>query len=218
VVNSPKVLSQISRRLRSLAARAVIRLVRDGLKEQGVQLQLLDAELGDAERYQHYGFTSHPHPGAEAIVLSLGGSRDHLVTIADGDRRYRFMNTAPGEVALYTDEGDNIHMQRGRIVEVNTQTMRINADTLVEINTATMQVNADTLCEINTATNQINAETACNIDAPLTAATGAVQAGLDITDRTVLAGGGTINGLRSTYNGHHHNETGTVTAVPNQQM
>ena len=203
MVNSPKVLSQISRRLRSLAARAVIRLVRDGLKEQGVQLQLLDAELGDAERYQHYGFTSHPHPGAEAIVLSLGGSRDHLVTIADGDRRYRFMNTAPGEVALYTDEGDNIHMQRGRIVEVNTQTMRINADTL---------------CEINTATNQINAETACNIDAPLTAATGAVQAGLDITDRTVLAGGGTINGLRSTYNGHHHNETGTVTAVPNQQM
>jgi phage baseplate assembly protein V len=198
-----RAIAPISRRLRLLTARAVVRLVNDGLREQGVQLQLLAGEVGDAERYQHYGFSSVPHPGAEAIVLCIGGSREHLVTIADGDRRYRVMSQAPGEVAIYTDEGDNMRWRRGRLTEINTQTLRINATTL---------------CEINAPTVQINADTGCNIDAPLTAATGALQAGQDITDRAALSGGGTMNGMRSVYNGHRHNETGTVTNVPNQQM
>ena len=198
-----RALTHISRRVRLLAARAVIRLVNDGLKEQGVQLQMLAGELGDAERYQHYGFSSHPHPGAEAIVLAIGGSRDHLVTIADGDRRYRIINQAPGEVAVHTDEGDTIILKRGKVIEITTDTLRINAAVAVEINTVTMQINADT---------------ACHIDAPLTDATGAVQAGLDITDRTGLTGGSTMNALRTVYNGHDHDETGSVTDEPNQQM
>jgi phage baseplate assembly protein V len=197
-----KALAPLSRRLRLLASRAVIRLVSDGLREQAVQLQLLSGEVGDAERYQHYGFTSHPHPGAEAIVLSIGGSREHLVTIADGDRRYRVTALSQGEVAIYTDEGDTIRMRRGRIVEVNTQTMRINAETLCEINTATMQINASAQCAITT---------------PVVAASAAVQAGGNITD-LAGSGGTTMAGIRSTYNNHRHNETGSVTNVPNQQM
>lgn len=197
-----KAIAPLSRRLRLLAGRAVIRLVRDSLKEQGVQLSLLAGEVGDAERYQHYGFTSHPHPDSEAVVLSIGGSREHLVVVADGDRRYRLKSLAQGEVALYTDEGDSIILKRGKIAEVNTGTMRINADTL---------------CEINAPTLQVNASAACNLETPTVAATGDIQADGDITDNQG-SGGSSMGSMRSTYNGHTHNETGSVTNAPNQSM
>ena len=127
-----KILAPLARRIRLLAGRAVIRLVTDSLKEQTVQLQLLDGETGEAERYQHYGFTSHPHPGAEAIVLAPGGNREHLIVVADGDRRYRLKNLSAGEVAIYTDEGDSVILRRGRIAEINTETLRVTAATKVE--------------------------------------------------------------------------------------
>jgi phage baseplate assembly protein V len=114
-----KLMAPMSRRVRLMVGRAVILLVNDGLKEQGLQISLLDGEVRDqVERYQHYGFTSHPHPGGEAITVAIGGSRDHLVVVADGDRRYRFRFMQTGEVALYTDEEDHIHLKRNREIEV----------------------------------------------------------------------------------------------------
>lgn len=114
-----KLTAPLARRVRLMVGRAVIRMVNDGLKEQALQISLLDGETRDlVERYQHYGFTSHPHPGGEAIVVAIGGSRDHLVVVADGDRRYRFKFLAQGEVALYTDEEDHIHLKRNREIDV----------------------------------------------------------------------------------------------------
>ncbi len=56
--------------------------------------------------------------GAEAITLSVGGHRSHTVVINVDDRRYRLKGLKGGEVALYTDEGDFIHFQRGRIAKL----------------------------------------------------------------------------------------------------
>jgi len=199
-----KLTAPIARRVRLMARRAVVRLVYDDPKMQELQLAIFAGEVRDrVERWEDYGFTSHPLPGAEALVLSLGGSTDHGAVVKVGDRRYRIVNQQPGEVTIYTDEGDTIRLRRGRIVEIDTQTMRINASTL---------------CEINAPTVQINAETACHIDSPLTAASGQVQAALDITDRTGMSGGGSVNAIRTVYNGHAHPETGSTTNVPNQQM
>lgn len=114
-----RLLAPVWRRLRLIVSRGVVRLSDDGRKLQVVQLDLLAGETAAMERFQQYGFTCRPLDGAEAIALAVGGSRGHLVAIAVDDRRYRMKNLKNGEVALYTDEGDYIHMKRGRIVKVN---------------------------------------------------------------------------------------------------
>lgn len=128
-------LAQLSRRMRLMVGRAVVRLVQDATKLQEVQIDMLAGETMDrVERWQQYGFTAHPHRGAEAITLSVGGQRAHTVAIAVDDRRYRLTGLAEGEVALYDDLGNVVHLKRDRIllsgvsqVEVTAPTVTINA-------------------------------------------------------------------------------------------
>lgn len=112
-------LSSLSRRVGLIISRAVITLVNDAAKLQGVQVVLLDGEArAEVERFQEYGFTSVPFADCEAIAVGVGGSRSHIVVIGTDDRRYRKKAMEEGEVALYSDEGDYVLLKRGRIVEV----------------------------------------------------------------------------------------------------
>lgn len=117
-----RVTAPIIRRVRLMVARGVVSLVNDALKVQGVQVQLLAGEVRDMERLQNYGFTSHPHTGAEACAAFVGGNRDHGIVLAVDDRRYRLQGLARGEVALYTDEdqsgGHRIHLKRGNEIHL----------------------------------------------------------------------------------------------------
>ncbi len=123
----------LARSMRLMLGRAVVKLVDDTKQMQELQLQLLADELGDgAEHFQPYGFTSNPQPGAEAIVGSIGGNRSHLVALVVDDRRYRLKNMAPGEVALYTDEGDYIWFKRGGDLEIKTAMKVVLTTPLVE--------------------------------------------------------------------------------------
>jgi phage baseplate assembly protein V len=109
--------------IRNALARAVVSLVDDGRKLQEVQVDLLEGETRDeVERFQNYGFTSNPPAGAEAIVVFLNGARDQGIAICVDDRRYRLRNLQPGEVAIYTDEGDKIVFKRGGTIEVTAST------------------------------------------------------------------------------------------------
>ena len=101
-----------------MVARGVVSLVNDGLKLQGVQLAILDGEIREAERFQQYGFTSVPLPGAEAVVVFVGGRRDHGLVVAVDDRRYRKKGLLPGEVALYNQGGLSIVL-RTTGIEIN---------------------------------------------------------------------------------------------------
>lgn len=91
-------------------------------------IQTLSADLGDdetrteLERLQQYGFTSVPLKGADLVVAFVNGSRDHGVVLAVDDRRYRLKALADGEVAIYTDQGDYIHLQRGGTIKVHAST------------------------------------------------------------------------------------------------
>lgn len=115
--------ARIANRVRLSIGRAILRAVDDTTKWQSLQVELLEGEVrGNVERGQDYGFTSHPHPGAEGIGLAVGGSRDHVVIVALGDRRFRLRELAAGEVAMYTDEGDKVVLKRGRRIEVTAGT------------------------------------------------------------------------------------------------
>lgn len=115
---------ELRRRVMLMVGRAVLSLVDDSTPLQTVQVEALSGEIIDgAERFQIYGFTSHPLEGADALVLSVGGVRQHPVILVD-DRRHRVKGLAKGEVAVYTSEhGDGaqrhiIHMKSGREIEM----------------------------------------------------------------------------------------------------
>ncbi|MGH3443611.1 MAG: phage baseplate assembly protein V, partial [Nitriliruptorales bacterium] len=52
--------------------------------------------------------------------------------------RYRLQSLAPGEVAIYTDEGDKVHFKRGRVIDIETGTLNIRASQAVNIDTPTL--------------------------------------------------------------------------------
>tara|TARA_B100000686_G_scaffold76577_1_gene82482 strand:+ start:376 stop:909 length:534 start_codon:yes stop_codon:yes gene_type:complete len=125
-----KVAAPLKRRIMLLINRGVLKGLVDSAKRQYIQLSGFAGETKDnVERVQEYGFTSHPHTGAQVIFISLAGNRDHPVAIAADDPRYRYKGLAPGEVAIYTDEGDVIHLKRGGTVLVKAATkVRIEGD------------------------------------------------------------------------------------------
>jgi len=192
------VFRDLKNRVMLTVARGVVSLVNDSLKMQTVQAQLLKREVRDGiERFQNYGYTSKPHPGAEGVFVFVGGNRDHGLCIAVDDRRYRLTGLADGEVAIYTDEGDKIHLKRGNVIEITTETFRVNAATKVEINTPLFAV-----------------------DAALSTFSGDVQADGDILD-TASGTGKTMSSMRTTYNTHHHSGVqtgGGSTATPTEPM
>lgn len=111
-----RVMEPIARRVRLMVARAVIELVNDATRMQSVQVSLLSDELRDSvERFQEYGFTSVPLPGAEGVALAVSGNRDHVVVVATDDRRYRKLGMQPGEVAIYNNVGDYVILKAGEI-------------------------------------------------------------------------------------------------------
>jgi phage gp45-like len=87
--------------------------------------------FSNREIFQHYGFSSSPLSGAEAIILREG---NHIIMIASDDRRYRIAMEA-GEVSLYTHEGDHVHLKAGRVIELVTNTLLIKAATKVRMET-----------------------------------------------------------------------------------
>ena len=120
--------------MKNMLARGTVVLVNAAKKLQGLQVRLTAGELKDgADHFEPYGFTSNPLPGAEVLAAFIGGDRSHAVVLVAADRRYRIQAMASGEVAIYTDEGDYIHFKRGRIIDIETQTLNIKATTAVNI-------------------------------------------------------------------------------------
>lgn len=186
-----RLLAPVWRRLRLLISRAVVTRSDAGQGLQRLQLDLLRGETRDIEHVEPYGFTSRPLKGAEAIAAAIGGARGHLLALLATDRRYRKRGLAEGEVALYTDEGDELVFKRGRIV-------RLNAGSAVQVTAPQVTVTASA---------------SVILDTPLVRVTGNIKADGQVSDGT-----GTMSTIRSTYNGHDHDETGGTTRQPNQEM
>ena len=116
---------ELRRRIFLMIGRAVLTVVDDSTGLQTVQVEALRGEVIDgAERFQMYGITSYPLKGADALVLSVGGMRQHSLILID-DRRHRVKGLAEGEVCIYTDEDEsgNMHrilMKRGREIEMRS--------------------------------------------------------------------------------------------------
>lgn len=111
-----KMLAPIKRRITNMIVRVTIAAVSSALKTQRVQIGALAGEgKTDIEHFEAYGHTSNPHPGAEGLGLFFGGDRSHGAVICVGDKRYRLTGLKSGEVALYDDLGQVVHLTRDGI-------------------------------------------------------------------------------------------------------
>jgi len=108
----------------------------------GVDMQGLAGEKVSGELFQHYGFSSAPLAGAEYLVIPVGGNSKHAVVVASEDVRYR-ITLQDGEVSLYTDEGDYVHMKRGRVIEMVTDTLIVKAGVKVRFETPLVEMSGD---------------------------------------------------------------------------
>lgn len=112
-----RALAPLARGLQNLFSRGVVSAVNSALKMQVVQIQLLAGEGKDAvEHFEPYGYTAHSLPGAEAAVGFVEGDRSHGIALIVADRRYRLVGLEPGEVAIYDDQGQKVHLTRDGIV------------------------------------------------------------------------------------------------------
>ena len=181
------------------AFRGVLTLVKAAGNVQLVQVDGLAGEqLQDNELFQHYGYTSNPPAGTMAIVLPMGGKTAHGIIIATEHGNYRLKNLESGEVAIYSDEGDSVILKRGRLIEVTTETLRIN--------TQVMEVNASAQIDFNTP--MVNTDQALNVTGLTTitggiAISGGAGATATITGNLVTVGTITNNG-KAIDSSHQH--------------
>lgn len=100
-------------RIMMTVARAVVTLVDDSAGRQRMQLELLKGEYAsDVERMQNYGMTSVPPVGSDAAVVFVAGNREQGIILAVENRLYRLQGLEQGEVALYDDLGQVVHLTR----------------------------------------------------------------------------------------------------------
>lgn len=112
-----RALAPLARGVQNLFSRGVVSAVNAALKMQTVQIQLLDEEGKDnVEHFEPYGYTAHPLPGAEVAAGFIDGDRSHGIVLVVADRRYRLVGLAAGEVAIYDDQGQKVHLTRDGIV------------------------------------------------------------------------------------------------------
>ena len=122
-------IAPLRRRVLLMVARSVIDLLDEKNGKLLAQIKLLDGQVrAQVEILQQYGFASRPLAGGEAGVMFVGGNRHHGLVIATDDKRYRLRGMANGEVALYTDEGDVVHLKRGGEIYVKAKT-KVRIDT-----------------------------------------------------------------------------------------
>jgi phage gp45-like len=141
-------LAPIQRRMMLAIGRAMLRGVSDAGGVQTLQVSLLAGETRDAvERVQQFGLSSVPMPGADVVVVSVGGNRDHPVAIAVDDQRFRPTGLAGGEVCLYSRRpGQRITLLADGTVLVQGTTLRIEADVeIVGAVTATGDITSGTI-------------------------------------------------------------------------
>lgn len=185
-----RLLAPIWRRLRLIVSRGVVRRTDDALPLEVLQADLLAGETALMERFQEYGFCSRPLPGAEVIAAAVGGARGHLVGVATDDRRHRPRDLEAGETCLYTDEGDEIRLKRGRIIAVTAGARLHVTAPDVQVDCETAQVAAATAVTLDSPTVTVTGQLVVQGGMAVSGGTGAsVEGDLDVTQGDVTADG-----------------------------
>lgn len=118
-----RILDRLKARVDAMVTRAVIEIVKDGLKTQRLRLSLLADEVADdVEHFQPYGLSFSPPAGAEALALTVGGTRLHTVAICAQHPGERPTETPPRCGGLYTRKAWRVYVDADGLVHLGAQT------------------------------------------------------------------------------------------------
>jgi phage baseplate assembly protein V len=219
-----------------MQVRGRVSSVKTSTKMQTLQVDLLAGESKDRmEHFEPYGWTSHPHPGAEVAATFLDGDRSHGLVLVVADRRYRLTTLQEGEVVVHDDLGQKVHLTREGIIVEGGGLPMIFRDT------PSMLFQADNEIRFETTTFKVVSSTLTRFESPRTENTGLLLT-QQLTIGLTGAGTATMNGGTITYTGvtlnymnstqeatggsirhdnknvgstHTHPETGSTTQGPN---
>lgn len=123
-----RMMAPLARRIGNMLARGSVSSVNGARKMRTLQIRLMAGEIKDnIEHFEPYGFTSEPLAGAEHLSAFFDGDRSHGVTLVVADRRYRLTGLESGEVAIFDDQGQKVHLTRDGIVIQTAKKCRIDA-------------------------------------------------------------------------------------------
>ena len=117
-------------RVYTMITRAVIETVNDTEGMQLVKVNLLAGEArDDIERFQNFGFSSHPPDSSECVAVAIGGNRDHLIIIVADDRASRITGLLKGESVQYNNKNEFWKIKTNGTIEGKVKKLEINNDT-----------------------------------------------------------------------------------------
>lgn len=195
-------LKPLRNRVYNLISRAVLEKANDSGNMQIIKVGVLAGEnRDDVENFQDYGFTSVAKAGAEVLIVCPQGNREHMIAVKVGDRTVRLKGLATGEVAIYDDLGSKIHLKRGGIIDV-VSSSKVNVTSPEVEMSGNLTVKGNLTVD---GTSQL--EGAVTTGASITAG-GAVTAPSVVGGSVVTTGGVDLDGVKTSYNVHKHNENG----------
>jgi len=178
--------------------RGIVLSIAEGVIKRFTASGRSDETISDREYFQHYGYTSRPKAGAEIIIIREGG---HFIAVASDDRRYRIA-MEDGEVALYDDLGQKVHLTRAGINVVSPLAITATAPAVTIVGSESITLDSPLV----TCTGNLQVDGGITATAGVTGAT--VSALTSVTDST-----GTMAAMRATYNSHVHGTGPTTTQV-----
>lgn len=183
-----KTIAPLKRKVLLSIAHGIIEATKDDGDLQFIQATYMaDETKNDVRKMHHFGFSSHAPKGSECIAVSVAGNREASVIIATENREFRFKNLGEGEVAIYSKDGDYIHLKDGNAIDIKTKTLTIDAETSVNINTPVVNISDDlNVGGEATVTGDITAESNVDVTGNVTAV-GNVQ-GAVVTGTTSVGG------------------------------
>lgn len=105
----------ILQKIKALLARGTLIMSDDKPKMRTIQSEFLKGDVREGlEHFEPYGWTSKAKAGAECLGLFFNGDRSHGVVVATADRRFR-LHVEEGEVAIFDDLGQKVHLTRSGI-------------------------------------------------------------------------------------------------------
>ena len=121
-------LEMLHKKMKSLVRIGKVALTNQG-KTQSLQIETTKGETLDNVKFiEPYGFTAVPLNGSETVVVNVSANGANPIALVVGGRLFRLQDLKQGEVAIYTDEGDEIRLKRGHEIAVKTTKFVLDAD------------------------------------------------------------------------------------------
>ena len=126
-----RVMAPLLSRIQSMLGRGILSATDDSQAMQHVKVTGLAGEVLDSLPHpQPFGFTSHCPSGGEAVMVFLGGSRDHGTVLMIDNSTHRKTDLAEGESCMYSKAGTHVYLKKDGTIEIETNghVLQINGD------------------------------------------------------------------------------------------